>query len=115
MNFEDIINDVDLETVEGLRYISNSPAPEYGGFHTETVKIAQGALILIEKLWQKLTAALKDRDKELTVASVLEMVDEIPCPDDCENKRGRHCVISANHCIRQAMDYYKKPQPPQGE
>lgn len=35
---------------DGLEYIATSPQPEYGGFHPNTVKIAQGALEVILRL-----------------------------------------------------------------
>jgi len=35
------------ELIEGLEYISGSPAPEWGGFHPKTVAIAKAALALI--------------------------------------------------------------------
>ena len=35
---------------------------------------------------------------------------EAVCPDDCEHKKGRHCLLSANHCIRRAEDYYRPQQ-----
>ena len=30
------------------------------------------------------------------------------CPDDCIHKKGRFCLLSPNHCIRQAEDHYEK-------
>ena len=38
------------EITDGLEYIATSPAPEYGGFHPNTVRIAQGALEVILRL-----------------------------------------------------------------
>lgn len=38
------------EITDGLEYIATSPAPEYGGFHPNTVSIAQGALEVILRL-----------------------------------------------------------------
>jgi 16S rRNA U1498 N3-methylase RsmE len=32
------------ETIEGLQYISDSPAQEHGGFHSNTIAIAKSAL-----------------------------------------------------------------------
>lgn len=30
------------------------------------------------------------------------------CPEDCEHREGRHCLLGANHCTRRAEDFYKK-------
>ncbi len=38
------------EITDGLEYIATSPAPEYGGFHPNAVRIAQGALEEIVRL-----------------------------------------------------------------
>jgi len=38
------------EITDGLEYIATSPAPEYGGFHPNAVRIAQGALEEIARL-----------------------------------------------------------------
>ena len=33
--------------------------------------------------------------------------DNTECPGDCMHRKGRHCIlISTNHCVRKAEDYY---------
>jgi hypothetical protein len=40
----------------------------------------------------------------------VEYVRRLPCPDDCANRcYGRYCAMGANHCIRQAEDFYCGP------
>jgi len=34
----------------------------------------------------------------------------LPCPDDCDNKKGQCCLLGANHCIRDADDFYRPRQ-----
>lgn len=35
-----------------------------------------------------------------------ELLKTENCPDDCEHKMGRFCLITTNHCIRKAEDHY---------
>lgn len=44
------------EVTDGLEYISTSPAPEFGGFHPNTVRICMGALEEITRLRAQLAA-----------------------------------------------------------
>lgn len=34
----------------------------------------------------------------------------LPCPDDCQHRKGRSCLLSTNHCLRRAEDFYARPQ-----
>ena len=49
-----------LEAVEGLKYIADSPTSEYGGFHPNTVAIAKKSLLALLEL-KKECEALKAR------------------------------------------------------
>lgn len=46
----------EAELREGLEYIANSPAPEYGGFHPKAVETARAALA-----WMNQARELLDR------------------------------------------------------
>ena len=39
-----------VDPMEGLRYIAESPSREHGGFHPEAIKTAQAAIKEIERL-----------------------------------------------------------------
>ena len=51
----------------------------------------------------------KEADKFLAILTT-RAASEAVCSDDCEHKNGRHCLLSANHCIRRAEDYYRPQQ-----
>lgn len=50
--------------ISGLEYIAASPSPEYGGFPTDVVDVAKGALAHIAALRKELAEA-KDQVKRL--------------------------------------------------
>ncbi len=49
------------QTLGGLRYIANSPPPEYGGFHPTTLAIATGALYHIRRLQRKMKSNINPK------------------------------------------------------
>lgn len=34
--------------------------------------------------------------------------NELNCPDDCKERKGRFCLLGTNHCVRRSDDYYQK-------
>lgn len=50
------------EIMDGLGYIGTSPAPEYGGFHPNTVKITASAAALVIFLESQLASLTAERD-----------------------------------------------------
>lgn len=59
----------------------------------------ESAVVLPEKVYEKLVDATK-KLKEAQTDGFNKSCD------GCENQRGNACLISVNHCGRQADDYY---------
>ncbi len=66
------------DVLNGLDYIAASPAQEHGGFHPETMRIAQNAVTEIRNLRDALRA-------------LLEMVDSLGAHGPCKNARCSSC------------------------
>ena len=77
-----------------------------GGFDsTAAIRIAK-------ELYADITLGVRAAEHAEPAPSAAPNCASLPCPDDCEHRLGRLCVLEgSNHCIRRAEDYYRPRQP----